>query len=439
MVALSSSDFMTAPLYRTVGFLKFRCIFLDPLLKAAWANPAIGVIWRDAYTNCVGTAMLYHILSKYADFFRRVMLKSSFYSLFLTILLPTASCQAVKAAYICELKSQWNDADYFVDLPESTILQTFRQNKLTRNTNEILEGKNNTFTEAETPIIIDNDEEITRAEFNWTESANSEGKIYINAGSKFPIYMSSSHTSKTATVGDRIEARLAVDLKIGNRMFATQGSKINGHIATCKPARKLMQANLSRKRWMRAGGALGLQFDEIVTAEGEHLLLIAIPASQARIIENKAEGRVLGVNLEGEITPPLSAQLKAKSLQTSISLVGALGGPFSMPAMPIAFGVMGAISPSFAYMHPVGTNVRHRRLKGFAMGAVCGLPAGFLLSDSIIRAPECIIHPGDQFLVELKESMAIQTASDTIPVAQSQVYGQIVPNITKDTVPRICH
>jgi hypothetical protein len=106
-----------------------------------------------------------------------------------------------------------------------------------------------------------------------------------------------------------------------------------------------------------------------------------------------------------------------------------------MPAMPIVMGVMGAVSPSFAYMHPVGTNVRHRRLKGFAMGAVSGLPAGFLLSDSIIRAPECIINPGDQFLVELKEPFTIQTASTAISGAgtNSQVYGQIVPDTTTDT------
>ncbi len=363
------------------------------------------------------------------------MLKSSFYSLFPIVLLQIASCQAARAAYICDLNSQCNSADYSVDMPESIILQTFRKGKITRYANEVLEGKNETFEETGAPIIIDNDEEnkVTRAEFNWTESADAEGKVYINAGSKFPICMSTSHTSKTATVGDPIEARLGVDIKIGNRLFAAQGSKINGHIATCKPARKLMQANMSRKRWMRAGGTLGLQFDEIITPEGEHLLLTAIPACQARIVENKAEGRVLGVNSDGEITPPLSAQIKAKSLQTSIALAGALGGPFSMPAMPIAMGVMGAISPSFAYMHPVGTNVRHRRLKGFAMGAVTGLPAGFLLSDSIIRAPESIINPGDQFLVELKESIAMQTAGNTIPVAHSQVYGQIVPSTTKDT------
>lgn len=353
------------------------------------------------------------------------MLKSFYLPIVLTVLLQIAFCQTVRAVYLCALDRNYDAAERSTISAETQSLQTLPNPKLPEHPYEGSVEIDATDKD-DALVIIDKDENNKSAEnksaeneAKWQENIGANGKSFIDAGSKFPICMSSSHTSKTAKVGEPVEATLGANIKIGNRLFAARGSKINGHIVTCRPARKLMQANVSRKSWMRAGGSLGLQFDEIITPEGEHLALLATPACQARIVENKAEGRVLGVNTNGEITPPLSAQIKAKSVQTTIQLLGMLGGPFTMPAMPVAMGVMGAVSPSAAYMHPVGTNVRHRRLKGFAMGAIAGLPAGFLLTDTIIRAPESIINSGDQFSLELKEPLEIQTASKQIPLASA--------------------
>ena len=282
------------------------------------------------------------------------------------------------------------------------------------------------------PIIIDNDleKDLAVTEYIWKEIPDTDGKIHIDAGGRFPVTVVTSHTSKTAKVGDPVEARLKVDIKIGGRMIAPKGATVIGHIASCVRARKMLQAEFSTKRWMRPSGALGVQFDEIRTASGDHIPLVALPAQQPRIVKNMAQGRVLGVNHKGEIVSPLSGQVKAQVAHIGIR---AAAGPFSFGAVPIAFGLAGAISPSFAFMHPVGKNMRHRRLKGFGLGVVSGLPGGFLLTDYMIRGDEAIIQPGDEFLAEFKQKFTGEKSSEAqlAPNARIKVRGQVLPEPKK--------
>jgi hypothetical protein len=269
----------------------------------------------------------------------------------------------------------------------------------------------------------------------WREIPDSEGKLHIDAGGRFPVTVVTSHTSKTAKVGDPVEARLKVDIKIGGKLIAPKGTKVMGHIASCEKARKMLQAEFSTKRWMRPSGALGVQFDEILTAGGDHIPLIAMPAQQPRIVKNLAEGRVLGVNHKGEIVAPLSSQIKSQAAHLGIRAAASAAGPFSFGVVPIAYGVAGAISPSFAYMHPVGKNVRHRRLKGFGLGVMSGLPGGFLVADYMIRGEEAIIKPGDEFLAEFKQKFTGEASSDAqlMPNARVKVHGEVMPESTQTT------
>ena len=285
------------------------------------------------------------------------------------------------------------------------------------------------------PIIIDNDleKDLAVTEYVWKEIPDKDGKIHIDAGGRFPVTVITSHTSKTAKVGDPVEARLKVDIKIGGRMIAPKGATVIGHIASCERARKMLKAEFSTKRWMRPSGALGVQFDEILTASGDHIPLVALPAQQPRIVKNMAQGRVLGVNHKGEIVSPLSGQVKAQVAHIGIRAAAAAAGPFSFGAVPIAFGLAGAISPSFAFMHPVGKNMRHRRLKGFGLGVVSGLPGGFLLTDYMIRGDEAIIQPGDEFLAEFKQKFTGEKSSEAqlAPNARIKVRGQVLPEPKK--------
>jgi len=281
-------------------------------------------------------------------------------------------------------------------------------------------------------IVVDNDLELeteaVKDEAFQTESTDENGKTKICAGARFSISVISSHNSHTAKVNDPVEGRLNKDLIVGGKVVAKSGSKVLGRVTTAAPARRILHAELSTKRWMRANGALGLNFYEIVTESGEHLPLSAVPALQARIVKNVNEGRVLGVNHNGELAAPLSTQLKHQAAHLAIRGAASAGGVFSFGIVPLAYGVVGAMNPDFAFLHPVGKNVRHRRLKGFGMGLVAGMPGGFLIADSIIKGQEAVVKPGDQFLAEFKQDFTGEPETDAsvLSSGQGKVHGQVL-------------
>jgi hypothetical protein len=280
------------------------------------------------------------------------------------------------------------------------------------------------------PILIDNDEatEIKQT-IEYKELPTDEGSTKVKAGASFPIVISSEITSKSAKSGDPLEARLKYDLKIGDRLIAEKGASVFGHVDYVLKARSAMSSMMSKERWYRNSGCLGITFDEIVNSKGEHIPLVAKPACQARIVKNKAEGRELGVNQSGQVTGPWSQQLRYKAIRIGLNAAMAPAGVFSFGAMPVALGVIGAANPSFAFMKPVGQNVRHRRLKGFAWGALSGVPGSWIIEDTVIKGQEAVIKPGDEFLAEFKEEFTGVSATEAslIPTASTKVKGQVLP------------
>lgn len=284
------------------------------------------------------------------------------------------------------------------------------------------------------PIVIDNDEVVeVQSTIKYKEMPTDDGKTKILAGAKFPVVVCSQINSKTAQKGDPFEARLKYDLKIGDRLIAPKGSKVTGHLDYVLRARCTMHSLLSPERWYRNSGCIGVAFDEVVNDKGEHYPLIAKPAQTARIIKNKGEGRVLGVNHEGQVTGPWSQQLRYKAIRVGLNFAMAPAGIFSFGAMPLALGVIGAANPSFAFMKPVGLNVRHRRLKGFAWGFLSGVPGSFLIEDTVIKGQEAIVKPGDEFLAEFKEEFTGEPATEAslIAGAKTKVEGQVMPKASR--------
>jgi hypothetical protein len=284
------------------------------------------------------------------------------------------------------------------------------------------------------PIVIDNDEAVEmESTIKYEDLPTDEGKTRVKTGAKFPVVISSQITTKTAKKGDPIEARLKYDLKIGDRLIAKKGAVVNGHINYSLPARSTMHSLVSTTRWYRNSGCVGISFDEIINDKGEHLPLVAVPARAARFVKNKGEGRELGINHDGQVAGPLSQQIRYKALRIGLNAAMAPAGALSFGAMPIALGVIGAANPSFAFMKPVGLNVRHRRIKGFLWGALGGVPGSWLIEDTVVRGQEAIIKPGDEFLAEFQQEFTGEPASEAsmMPNAKSKVHGQVMPDNKK--------
>lgn len=281
----------------------------------------------------------------------------------------------------------------------------------------------------QSPLVIDCDEvEEQAATIAYEELPTDEGKTHVKAGARFPIVISSEVTSKNAKKGDAISGHLKYELKIGERHIANKGSTVRGHLNYVLPARSVLHSLVSKERWYRNSGTLGITFDEVINEKGEHIPLVAEPARQALIVKNKGEGRVLGVNHAGQITGPWSQQLRYKAVRVGLNFAMAPAGVFSFGAMPVALGLIGAANPSFAFMKPVGTNVRHRRLKGFAWGFLSGVPGSWLIEDTVVKGQEAVIHPGDEFLAELRQDFTGEVATDAqlMPSATTKVRGEIV-------------
>ncbi|MBP6351059.1 MAG: hypothetical protein KA392_16035 [Candidatus Obscuribacter sp.] len=282
-------------------------------------------------------------------------------------------------------------------------------------------------SDGEVPVLdADEQDEVERV-VEYENLPTDEGKTRIKTGAKFPVVVLTQLSSKTARNGDAIDARLKYDLKIGDRLIAKKGATVRGHINYALKARSVMHSLVSPTRWYRNSGVLGVEFDEIITEKGEHLPLVAAPAKTARVVNNKAEGRLLGVNHEGQVTGPWSQQLKYKAVRVGLNAAMGPIGVFSFGAMPVALGLIGAANPSFAFMKPVGTNVRHRRIKGFAWGFLSGVPGSFLIEDTVTKGQEAIIKPGDEFLAEFKQEFTGEAASEAqlMPNAQTKVKGDV--------------
>lgn len=286
-------------------------------------------------------------------------------------------------------------------------------------------------------IVIDNDEVVEMEQtIAYEELPTDEGKTRIKTGAQFPVMLSSQLSSETAKEGDIIQGRLKYDLKIGNKVVAKKGDLVRGRVSYRMKARSVMHSLVSPNRWYRNSGVLGLTFDEIITGKGEHIALNAKPARKGNIIKNKAEGRLLGVNHNGEITGPWAQQLRWKAVRIGLNAAMAPVGVFSFGAMPVALGVMGAVNPSFAFMKPVGTNVPHRRIKGFFWGALSGVPGSWIIEDTVTKGQPCILKPGDEFLVELQQEFTGEavTSAQMLPGAGANVSSEVEGATKKNTV-----
>ncbi len=286
-----------------------------------------------------------------------------------------------------------------------------------------------------TPIVVDNDEaEEVEETLKYEEMATDDGKTKAKVGARFPVVVTSQISSKTAKKGEPIQARLKYDLKIGDRIVAKKGAVVNGHINYSLKARTILHSLVSPERWYRNSGCIGLAFDEIINDKGEHLPLSAQPSRQARIVKNKGEGRELGVNHNGQVTGPWAQQLRYKAVRIGLNAALAPAGVFSFGAMPVALGVLGAANPSFAFSRPVGLNVRHRRLKGFAWGFLSGIPGSWLIEDTTVKGQEAIIKPGDEFYCELVQEFTGEPATDAMlmPGASTKLKGEVLTDPKKD-------
>ena len=63
--------------------------------------------------------------------------------------------------------------------------------------------------------------------------------FYVPAGTNMALVLETSVSSKTSQSGDRVDARLASDLRVGDRLVAPAGSAVRGHVTSAIPSGKV--------------------------------------------------------------------------------------------------------------------------------------------------------------------------------------------------------
>ncbi len=222
------------------------------------------------------------------------------------------------------------------------------------------------------------------------------------------IEITSRISTKSARVGDLVEAKLSQDFRWGPQLIAAKDSLVRGHVTLTQAARTLTRSAISGERRLKSRGLLAIQFDEIIDPNGRRFSVRATPSprqehtgkeehSTKRAIEVDDEGRI--VKAETELAGGLKATSNATKVATMVPLPGTV--LFTTLAPAVAMGAVGAASPSVAYDKPVDDDIDHRRMKGATYGFLSNLPGAFVVKSVVERGSEVDLLPGDLLTVNV--------------------------------------
>jgi hypothetical protein len=236
---------------------------------------------------------------------------------------------------------------------------------------------------------------------NWSFVHTGPHSWRIVSGGTIAIRLISPVDTKSATIGDAVQAQLVDNIVSGNNVIAAQGATVTGHVTLVDKATRVIKADIPSHHWLNASGALGLEFDEVVTNPGEHLTFDAVPVPESAITRADAQEDQLVVDKRGEITPKFNG-VKYGAMGAAIEGADIATGPIGLAVGPILSGITGAVSPAFAFGKPSQDVTGHRRIKGFFMGMVRGLPGGFLISGASTHGQDVYLSTGDIVQLQLK-------------------------------------
>jgi hypothetical protein len=259
-------------------------------------------------------------------------------------------------------------------------------------------------------------EDLLKTLYGWSTTIDVEITLRIS--------------TKTAKVGDLVEAKLSQDFRWGSRLIAAKGSLVRGHITTAQSARTLTRSAISGERTFKSKGLLAIQFDEIIDARGRRLPVCATPSprqkflgdpehSSRRVIEVDKDGKI--VKAELELTGGLKATSNATKVVTMVPLPGTM--LFTALAPAVAMGAVGAASPSVAYDKPVDEDTDHRRMKGATYGFVSNLPGAFIVKSVVEKGSQIDLLAGDPLTLNV---CIKETGAQLPPGEQLAVSGKVL-------------
>jgi hypothetical protein len=145
------------------------------------------------------------------------------------------------------------------------------------------------------------------------KTAPSATPILVPAGTQLAIELVTPVSTKTNSVGDRVDARLASDLVIGDRRAAKAGASVQGSITQIVSGSK------------KIGGTptLGVTFDSLVVSNGSSVSINAPLSQQGKKETGKDTAKIVGGAAAGAI---IGHQVSSKNGSVVGGLLGGAAG-----------------------------------------------------------------------------------------------------------------
>jgi hypothetical protein len=264
-------------------------------------------------------------------------------------------------------------------------------------------------------------------QFSATPVAN--GQFKIAGGSCFSITFEDEVDSATAGIGAPVTATLNEDLRFERFTLLPSGSRLIGHVTSVDPARRGIKAEIPGRHWLNSQGAIGIEFELIVRRDDQRFQMAAKPCPGTRLTEVKKPVDLLAPPAAGSAQPTDSTSPARLRIPVIVDKQGDLvvdyhgkrnmlihlaidggsfaAGPFGMAVGPVANGLVGAVSPSYAFGHPADMTGVKEREKGFAVGAVRGLPAVGLITDAAEKGRDVSVTAGDSLVLRLSDDLLV--------------------------------
>jgi hypothetical protein len=230
----------------------------------------------------------------------------------------------------------------------------------------------------------------------------------ILSGSTIELVLDTPLSTETATVGDGVRAHLAKSLDYNGQPLLLEGTIVTGKVSAVDTPKKQLKADVSTHHWLNAQAGLDIDFNEIKTVSGSVLSLHAMPAPDTEVEKADPRAAKLHVDKNGDITPEYHGG-RNTALGLAIDGAAIATGPFGLLLAPAAGAIAGATDPSYGLDRQASSNDAHPRWHGMLMGALGGVPGGFLAKDAIDRGGDVVLSPGDKVFVQLNADLPMRT------------------------------
>lgn len=232
------------------------------------------------------------------------------------------------------------------------------------------------------------------------------GAFILKAGSKFPVAILQDIDTNKLESGKPVEALLSTNLDFGGVQLAPAGSKVTGWVTTALAQRRSIEAKFKTQNWLNSSAALTIHFEQIQTGKnGERIRISARPAPQSTVLSSDKD-LPLRVSKSGLIILPFDS-LHHTATSLAIEGVSMVTGPFKIVAGPVISSIVAAAEPAYGLDHPVANPTAAVRGKAAAIGALKGLPGGFLITGVANRGLDFKIPAGTEIVVELESDLIV--------------------------------